>query len=37
MKPFKTSFDIVIDRKDGGRWAYKMILEALPPLFDDRI
>jgi hypothetical protein len=37
MKPFKTVFDMSIDRENGGRWIYKLQMEATVPEFDDRI
>lgn len=37
MKPFKCTADLVIMRKLGGLWKFKLIMEATPPNEDDVI
>ncbi|CAD8106047.1 unnamed protein product [Paramecium primaurelia] len=37
MKPFKASLEFIVLRQSGGRWKYKIILEATPPDEDDVI
>jgi hypothetical protein len=37
MKPIKVSFDLVITRKEGSRWRYKVNAEGLEPEPDDVI
>jgi hypothetical protein len=37
MKPFKTSVELVITRNTGGRWRFKLNLEATEPDEDDVI
>ncbi len=37
MKPFKTHIDLMITRNAGGRWKFKVILEATDPDEDDTI
>jgi hypothetical protein len=37
LKPFKTSIDFNILRKAGGRWKFRIMLEASNPKEDDQI
>jgi len=37
MKPFKISVDLVFYKKSGGRWKFKLSLEATTPDIDDII
>ena len=37
MKPFKASLEFIVLRQSGGRWKYKIVLEATPPDEDDVI
>lgn len=37
MKPFKTSFDLIISKPTGGRWKFTVFLEATEPEEDDII
>jgi hypothetical protein len=37
MKPFKCTADLLIMRKLGGLWKYKVVLEATMPHEDDLI
>ena len=37
MKPFKTTVDFIIKRKQGGVWKYKLVLESTHPNVDDTI
>lgn len=37
LKPFKTTIDFNILRKAGGRWKFKMVIEATEPKEDDLI
>ena len=37
LKPFKTTVDLHLIKKSGGRWKYKILLEALEPKVDDTI
>lgn len=37
MKPFKTSFDLIISRRTGGRWKFRVFLEATDPDEDDTL
>jgi hypothetical protein len=37
MKPFKMKFDISFFKKSGGRWKFKVSLEATQPDVDDTI
>jgi len=37
LKPFKTTLDFNIIRKAGGRWTYKILIEATEPKEDDII
>jgi len=37
MKPFKTSFDLIISKPTGGRWKFRIFLEATQPDEDDTL
>ena len=37
MKPFKCSFDLLITKREGSRWRYKVLLEGTDPEVDDII
>ena len=37
MKPFQTELNLIINRKKGGKWRYKLKLEAYAPEVDDNI
>ena len=37
LKPFKSTVDLHLIKKSGGRWKYRIFLEALPPKPDDHI
>ena len=37
MKPFKSVIDILVFKKSGGRWKFKISLEATQPDVDDLI
>lgn len=37
MKPLKVSFDVLITKKEGSRWRYRLVLEGTEPEVDDII
>jgi len=37
LKPFKTTIEFNILRKSGGKWKYRIVLEAFEPKPDDII
>lgn len=37
MKPLKVSFDLLITKKEGSRWRYRVVLEGTDPEVDDII
>lgn len=37
MKPIKVAFDILITKKEGSRWRFRVLLEGTDPEVDDII
>ena len=37
LKPFKTIVDFFLSKKSGGRWKFKILLEALDPDYFETI
>lgn len=37
MKPIKVSFDLLITKKEGSRWRFRVVLEGTDPEVDDVI
>lgn len=37
MKPFKSTFDLIVSRDIGGVWKFPISLEAIAPEADDLI